>query len=268
MIRYFESPADMANFAHANCANEKHWNNDDTSWAGDKWKGISAMLANGGDDSDVPKAMELMEKLSMLLPETEGAEFVPSVAGAYPCVPDALLGLPEPMRARAPVLGDSKPIKLGVVTTVSAGIDARAFRAKSAAMLAILLHLANSGRAVELYGISTMQGSEGGETVLAYRIPSAPLSMAECNMALGNLAFARRIPFAIGETINGFNGKWPRAFDESHHGRDYCADLAARMGFNMILPPLHYDEAESIVADPAEWMTTKYNAIQAQITND
>lgn len=274
MIRYFDSPAHMARTAaesHSKRQANSQWNMTDESWSGPGQSGIESMLRIGGDESDVPAAMKLLDKLSLELPETERAEFVPSVCGAFPCVPDAIIGMPEPMRQRQTVPNDGAPIRIGVVTTVSADISLEAFRAKAAALLAILIHLNNAGRAVELYGISTMAGGDkSGETVLAYRIATSPMSLAECNMALGNLAFARRIPFTIACQCNDFDGRWPydAGWDNGDNGAGYCANLAKRMGFNMILPCLHSSEAQEITSNPAKWMLAKYNAIQAQLDGE
>lgn len=265
MLREFESPADMARFAARVCSSQQAWNNSDQSWSGVNASGLSAMLEKGGDESDVPAALALLDKLSALLPETDRAVYAPSVSGAYPCVPDAIIGLPKSMRRKVADYSNNAPIRVGVVTTVSAAIDRDAFRKKAAAMLAILMHLNNSGRAVELYGVSILHGADTGETVITYRIASNPVSLAECNMALGNLAFARRIPFAIGEKLNSFNGEWPTQFSTSDMGADYCARLGKRLGFQMLLPPLYESESRAIKADPAEWMLAKYAAIQAQI---
>lgn len=265
MIKTFDSPAAMARYAAETCSGAASWKHDAVGFLGPTPTGIDSMLGAGGDESDVPRALELLATMEASFPETERAEFLPSVAGAYPCVPDFLSGLPEPMRCKTYVPNLGAPIKLGVVTTVSADIKKDAYAARSAAMLAILMHLNNTGRAVELYGVSMTHGTKDGETICLYRIPSVPLSLAEANMALGNLAYSRRIIFAIGEQHNAFNGRWPTGFSESDNGKAYTARIAKREGFQMILPPLHVNEAKAVVADPAKWMLDKYSAIQAQI---
>lgn len=268
MIKYFNSPNEMARLAMTECASTEAWNNSRVEWSGPRGAELTAMLEKGGDDSDVPAARALLEKFEMEFPETDRSMFVPSVAGAYPCVPDALLGMPESMRVKTIVFNSGSPIKLGVVTTISAGIKTDAYRKRSAAMLAILMHLQNTGRAIELYSISMLHGQDTGETVLITRIPSVPLSLAESNMATGNLAFSRRIPFAISKKFNNFNGAWPTKFSNSDNGITYCQDLAKRTGFQMILPPLHRNEADKVKADPVKWMLAKYEAIQAAIDED
>lgn len=266
MIHYFDSPAHIVRFTAEKCGKAESWvSGSRDHFLGSGPSAINSMLAKGGDESDVPAARRLLARMEASFPETERAYFAPSVAGAYPCVPDAIIGMPEPMRAKAYQPNDGAPIKLGVVTTISAQIGADAYAARSAAMLAILMHLNNTGRAVELYSVSMTHGIKDGETICICRIPSVPLSLAEANMAMGNLAFSRRIPFAIGEALNEFDGRWPVDFSESDNGKAYTAAIAKREGFQMILPPLHANEAKAVMADPAKWMLTKYEAIQAQI---
>jgi hypothetical protein len=267
MIRYYDSPSHMYRDAKDNCSGQQAWNQGNTNWGGERYSDLESLIAQGGEESDVPQALKLLDKLMLELPETGMVQYAPSVTGAFGIVPEALAGLPDCMRYRLNDFTNNAPIRIGVVTTVSASIKREAFRLKAAAMLAILMHLNNSGRAVELYGIAHLHGLANGETVLAYRIPSQPISLAEVNMALGNLAFARRIPFAIGEQYNSFNGCWPNAFDQPN-GIEYTTELAKRMGFQMILPSLHEAEAKKIVSDPAKWMLDKYNAIQASLETD
>lgn len=267
MIIHYESPAQMAFDAIKNCAAQESMRRLSEDFLGVGASGIESMLRQGGEESNVPAALKLLDKLAVALPETVGAEWVASPGGAYPIVPEALAGFPMPMRRKVTLSKDTAPIRVGVVNTVSAGIQEDAYQARSAAVLAILMHLNNAGRAVELYYLATMHGRDTGETVLVTKIPSLPLSLAECSMALGNLAFARRIPFAIGEQYNGFNGHWPRGFD-APNGTEYCAGLAKRLGFQMILPTLYLSEARELLDDPAAWMLGKYQALQALLGED
>lgn len=229
---------------------------------------LQETMANGkGDESLVTRAKALIEKLELELPETEKACFMPSVAGAYPCVPDALIGYPEPMRAKTPVLDTGNPIRLAVNNACSGGISAEQFQARAACVLAIVMRLASAGRAVELYAMSTGNGDDKDqETVIAIKVETNPLSLAEAGYQLTNLGFTRRIMYGCKLVMgNGYAHRWPGKYNHGDNGVEYHAKLTKRLGFDMILPALFLDEANAISKDPVKWTLAKYHAIQAQI---
>lgn len=245
-------------------------------WAGHgHWSGKSAsetreIIARGGSEEYVKKAESMLEKMELALPETQRAEFFPSVSGAYPCVPDAILGMPEPMRAKTIVYTDAAPIRIGMIVTVSADVSEHAILQRGIAMLAVLFHLQNSGRAVELWSISILNcpNDANNESVVATKVCNGVLSLAEASMVLCETSLARRIPFTVQFGLHNSCGGWPGKFDYQDGGKTYAAALAKRMGFQMILPALTAHEQREVTSNPAKWMLAKYSAIQAQIEGE
>src|SRR5919106_1737658 len=101
----FDSLAELAGACERNYATNAK--------SGNAWRGGNdaqiLQAARHGDDSYVPQAEALLEQISLAMPATERRDWIAAPAGAYPVVPEALAGLPTPMRARVRVNDDRAP---------------------------------------------------------------------------------------------------------------------------------------------------------------
>lgn len=262
--RYESMTAALSAVEAAKCSNSNFtWGQSD-SWAGDSGEALKRMILGGGDDRNIAEAMTLLDRLLDEMPETDRRHWVGSVVGGRPCVPSALSGRPKAMRRMSVDKSLGAPIKVGCITTISAGINHKQFQRKAVCLLAVVMHLANSGRPVELWGLNTVGANNAeGEEVIMTKIDTAPLSLSQAGMVLANIGYTRRLGYSLG-AVNGFNGGWPRGFDQPS-GVEYGAKLAKRLGFNMVLPALHLGEANAMEKDPLAWTVTKYREILATV---
>ena len=96
----------------------RHGANVGYSWTSGESYAQSLKLAETGDLSLVPLAKSKLLKVSSQL-EVEYPTWTPSPFGAYPIVPEAIMGLPTPMRQLTRQLSDVSGIKLFFSTSPS-----------------------------------------------------------------------------------------------------------------------------------------------------
>lgn len=266
VTKNFESIAALANWADVearSCRMADDNINSPGDWYGpDSWSKTIEKARNGGEETYVSQASSLMERIQAQF-EATMPSWVAGVAGAYPCVPDALIGLPESMRRRVNTESDNAPISIWIPTTCSAGIDQKTLIARGVAYLAFAMALVSSGRAVELYAVAFGNGNDKAkETVITARIPTNPLSLSEACFALCNVSYTRRISYAAKYALNnGCNGRWPEAY--ASNSAAYCVDVAKRHGITFCAPPAYLTDAKEIAADPVKWLNSKMAGITA-----
>lgn len=270
MEKHFNSPAEIVAYLASAPGNNDYRDAHNPEWFGhgDTFAKQQELIAKGGDETLVPAAMKMLDKLHVAMPETDRSVFIPAVAGAYPCVPDYIMGLPEPMRKRDVIYDTGAPIRLGAYTGCSATISHSQFIARATCFLAIIMRLVDEGRPVEVYAVDSGNGTDG-ETLITVKLQSAPVSIAEIGHALTNLGFTRRVFYGAQDAMgNGYNGAWPAKFDCATNGRYYAAKLAKRLNLDVLLPPLYGTQSNALMADPVKWTLDQYNAIQARINGD
>jgi hypothetical protein len=263
---HFDNPTQYVEsaIAHIKAGKTDHCHDGgEGAWGGPSLATLLQLVKTGGNGEHVAEAQAHLEKLDVALPDTATREYVPSVAGAYPDMGDFLAGAPDNMRNRQAVYTSSAPVRIGMVPSVSANVSASDFLLRGVIMLAILIKLINSGRTVQLDLVDIGDGSKDGtgETILTCSLPSSPISLSEAALYFCNLAVARRVPFIIAGAENNYHGSWPRAFDRDTFGVKYCAKLAERLGYQMILPPLYGNDRKKLRDDPITWAREKYAAI-------
>ncbi len=213
-----------------------------------------------GDKTLVPKAIAALNKLDTQI-ETPRREWRPSVAGAFPSVPDAIMGRPTPMRALTQIPNANTPVTLGIMLTSTWSVSCETIANRGIATLALLLALTRI-RPVTLYAINISYGKDTGEDVRFVRINTNPLDIATAAYALTSAGFYRRLIYGIAERTNGFDGAWParHGFDYNRP-RPYIDGLISRCGFDktstLIVPPAM--DGDAMLKDPLNW-------VQHQIT--
>ena len=155
-------------------------------WTGNLNTAETKRRARFGDDSNVPKANELLDRLQGAV-ETPRAVWRPDVGGAYAVVPEYLMGIPDSMRSRRRTRDAASPITVYASIMASAGVDAGQMMARGIAVLALVLKL-QAVRPITLYAVCPWSHS-----TLVIEIPTRPLSIAHAAFALSHPAFFRRL---------------------------------------------------------------------------
>jgi hypothetical protein len=230
-----------------------------------------AMCATG-DVSKVAAAESLMTKFSAPI-ETVGMQDMPSVAGCYPCVPEALAGEPECMREPQPVSDASAPLTIWVDLTCSAGVSVDAICKRGVAILALTMALSASRPVtlrvfVALYGEKTARSGKDSFCIISTAINTAPLDLASAGYALTHPAFFRAVLFSTGYQY-GFQGAWMKingnVTTTSHEAYEPAVRAYLNMDENdLFLRGVRSDD-EQIIAKPERWIADTLAKYSAQV---
>src|SRR5690606_16874038 len=98
-----------------------------------------ARSITGATEAELRPVSALLDKIDAEARGREADAWMPSPVGAYPCVPDVLMGLPDNMRRRMPVEDDRSPIRLFVEIGTAAGVPVEVLRKRGAALAALAL---------------------------------------------------------------------------------------------------------------------------------
>jgi hypothetical protein len=269
MFRQFDSVSALANWAHESVPGSCDYRTavDAEFYGQDTWGQLLHKANCGGEETNVEAARLMAEKFAYEF-DSVASVWNPSVMGAYPCVPEALIGMPESMRKRENTLSALAPIKVWIALNSSGTIPAKAIIARGTGILALCLALEASGRAVEIWGYIAQDGKEDGETVIAFQVSSTPLSLSEACFVFCNPGWARRIMYASTQHLNQARGGMPATYDNPY-GADYAAKLAAKTGAHCVVRRPHDLEKKQLINSPDDWVKAQAEAlkvaIQAQI---
>lgn len=203
-----------------------------------------------GDDAYAPMADALLDKLADLAEGAPVREWAPSVMGAYPVVPEAIMGLPLCMRQLSPA-GELSPVKIVISSTCSAGVDKKIMTQRGVAILALLQKL-QAIRPVELFIL--VEGNEGGSGNLfqMIKVDTKPLSIAHACFALANVGFARGLTYAHMHQYHDWNGAWPANYGE--RGYDALVREAVDMTPEDLWIQSSYLTDSLLTSDPVAWV--------------
>lgn len=235
-------------------------------WTSGETIADSIHLTRAGSDKYAEAARAMVERISAITHQEERKVFAPSVMGAYPCVPDYLAGFPENMRAMQPTTDERAPIRVYVCIVSSGGIDARPLARRGAAISALVERLSET-RAVELWALHTSdanQGSHRDDSLIAVRLPTAPMSLAHVAYALSSQGYTRGLNYCMSAKLHGSALMWPQAYGFEYGGdyAKYFASLRTRLGLSdsdLIVPPIKL--SDPIAKDPIGWTVARLKEI-------
>jgi hypothetical protein len=263
----FDSPAEFVAAARAAVTSKR----DDRGWTGETWEeGASRAIA--GNDRLVPDAEALIDKINAAGIDTPRSEFVPSVAGAFPIVPEYLAGHPAHMRRKVPASSDRAPMTIYVDLTSSGGIEHRDMNKRGTAALALAM-LLSAERPTSLYaivGLSRHRENEGegnGAALAAIKINSQPLELATACHVLTSQAFARSVGYQYLYAAGRSGGGWPWELHPFDGNRPKfiarMKDVLGLDGTALYVPPPHLNEEKSF-RDPIGWINDRLAEVRQQ----
>lgn len=238
-----EGPAEVATL----CRDVPPDNN--ASFLGCTWD-EALRTATCGDTRLVPAAEALIAELECSV-EAPRSTWVPSCAGAYPVVPEALAGFPDAMRRRVQAYDDRSPLRVVVDLTSSGAITAEQLERRGVAYLALAMFLSNE-RPVTLEAVVGLGGWRSACFVVT-PIPAQPLDLAVACSALTSGGFSRGLGYGLCNRFGDhISGCWPWGIDPFGHTKaDFIRRERVALGLgpdDILAPPAHlYDPA---VADP------------------
>ncbi len=227
-----------------------------------------------GDTGRVEEAQKLMEQFAAELATTFTTDEA-CVAGAFPIVPEALMGEPECMRMPTEQAGELAPLTIFVDLTTSGGIPAQEIMIRGTSTLALVMAL-SAQRPVSLEvgcamdGRRAASGLRAGErlSVISTVIDTAPLDVATAAWYLTSADAARRLIYRLQghRRVHNSSGGWPR-LDGVPYGAPSDPKAEARMreildlpGEALFLPAVSAYQSEDMrrqLTDPVGWIREK-----------
>jgi len=225
---------------------------NDISWYGNQTHEQVVNGAINGDDSLVPYAEKLIEQLDTTV-DIEHAEWIPSIYGAYPIVPEFLAGSVTPMRHKTRVPSDTTPIGVWVDLTPSCGVDAKTLERKGATILALVMKL-QQVRAVELHCCGLAPSDVEGGYFIDILMPTQPLQLSVVCHVLTCAGFIRDLVF--GHKMRECNqaGWWGRVIREEEEFRS----AASIPEGDLAIVGSHLQDYESL-RDNVRWVQDQVN---------
>lgn len=256
LVRWYASPAELAGDADL-CARRRC----DAGWAGETWD-EALEGARRGRTGLVPDAEALLERVRQEV-ESPASVWAPARAGAYPVVPDALAGLPEPMRRRVPAQDSRAPVRVLVDLTSSGGLEHGLLARRGVAFLALAMALSVE-RPLELYVVVALGGGRR-DVVLVAELPTRPLDLAAACHALTSQGYVRGLCYSLCREL-GSGGEW--AFSVTPDGARgraaYAARLSEALGAtedDLVVPPAYLEDEAA--RDPVGFVRRAVDARRA-----
>lgn len=252
MLKTYEFDAYLE-VAKTATSHRSEWSEDGSSWFGHLTNAqcLDGMVA--GEESLVPKAEELLDKIDAAV-ETPHSEWIPSIYGAYPIVPEFLANNPECMRHRTQVPTDAAPVSIYVSTTSSGSIDHNVMLARGVAILALVMKL-QAIRPIDIYLLAETHGQTDGELLQVIRIPTQPVNISVAAFVLSRVGWARHLTYNVARMVDKFNGSWPRHYNMG----DSAWVRHVRETLNMQPHDLYIGAArewDEMVLHPVEWVNS------------
>lgn len=229
----------------------------------------SVDYAINGNTRLVAEAEKLMGKLETSI-EVKSRQWGGAVAGAFPCVPDYLIGLPESMRKLDDCVSDNVPLRIFCCTSSSGVMDWQQLQRRGIAVLAATMALCQS-RPVELWTFTPFRGDgEHGECNVMVRVNSSPLCLSEACVALCSIGFDRNMGMTIGYVEDRFDGGWARLLKDAGFNNEEqtiaaCREMLGASEADLIIPPAHVN-FQQIYTNPVGWVQTILNQYTANET--
>lgn len=151
---------------------------------------------HGLNEKDTSEARKLFLKIDTAFRDRTRQEWLPSVGGAYACVPEYLQGQPEHMRTMHDTVSDKAPITYWIEAVVSQGVGVGALKMRAAAIAALIMRTSEE-RPVELNVFTGGKPADGQDYLFVAPIDSHPVSLVETLGALGTREYCRTINFTL-----------------------------------------------------------------------
>lgn len=261
MIKHYESIQHLRqDYLDRNC-NQSRSHPATNSWYGNETLKQTLYFSLHGNDELVPEAEELISQLDTEI-QTPRKHWAPSVAGAFPCVPDYLRGLPTSMRRQVEIQSETSPINIYVDIGTSVNIPSELIKKRGIVVLALCLILTRQ-RALSLHVIDCCKDSHDpqGQWITIARVNTQPLDLSTACYALTSSGFPRRLVYELEGSYGASYGEWPRGYNP-YSSDDFYSRLARTLNLNpkfcLFVKAAHVNEP--LVTDPLGW-------IKQQLTN-
>lgn len=263
-VRFFDSVGEFA-ATTAKIAPKYH---KDTDFYGGKTADSVKKAATGATEAEMKPVLALMDKIDAEARGREMDMWLPSPVGAYPCVPEVLMGLPDNMRAKQKIEADRSPIRLFVEVVTSAGVQASLLKKRGAALAALAMRMKEI-RPVELFVVCAVSTHNSKHTVTAIKLSTLPLAPAEIAFACADPCFTRGMLLVevLNHTKTSEHDSLPFLWNESPSSKGRVEKVRRALGMtdaDLFLPGGHLTEQDDWAKDPVAWVH-KYLDAQREV---
>lgn len=269
-VAYWDSPQEALR-------TNRGWFESNFGTGDSQFSGSLQQLDHGllhGDKSFTKMADALLDRIDLELDGFQGPEWLPSVMGAYPMVPDAIAGHPEAMRLRKDAESNRAPVRLFMSLVVSAGVSPEQMARRGAAIGALVRVLSNE-RPVELWAMCDMHSLKGRQvmSIDAIRITTTPIDAQSLAFITSSKCVARGLAFGLsaiqnGSPSHGGSIHWIAGGGPGSKAYETVIRQAMRMEpQDVLLPGGYLTEGHQMMNDPVGWvrdMLAKARSIDEQ----
>lgn len=217
---------------------------------------VMEYIERGATQAEQQPVNAMLNKIEAGVHGRERREYVAGVAGAFPCVPDYLAGMPLNMRRRAPVESDVSPIRLIMEASMGGNVSTAQIVQRGAAMAALAIRLLET-RPVELY-LAWCDSVDSTHCVGMVRLDTAPISVGQLTATLCSAGFGRAATFAADYLMAGVtsgNIRWGFGKEPSDPARNNLVrELLELQPQDIFIPGGNNIEAEDYMRDPIAWV--------------
>jgi hypothetical protein len=279
-IRQFNSLGELLTYAK-----EGNYITTDVSWAGGLTKNSAINRTREGNivkQDTLRKAEALLDKIDASFRDRDVHSWQPSIAGAYPIVPEWLMGRFDAMRIKHPEESEIAPIKMYIECAVSAGVSHDALIKRGTAIAALLMRMTEH-RPVELYMFAAwdLTTCDMHKCLWSARMDTSPTSLNQLLHVMGEPAFLRMINFNVSDRLARENGdriRWGMeslawAYSTSSYtSNDAGRERALRQRFELepqdvVMQRGYLPDEAQMNNDPVAWVHTQLEK-QRAITED
>lgn len=233
--------------------------NSNLKWAGGRSLREAIAYVHRGEEANsgaMREARELLDKIDSSFRDRDAMQWLPSVAGAYPVVPEYLMGLPDNMRERLSVEDDRAPVRILMESVVSAGLSERECMRRGVAVCALAMRMAEE-RPVELYVFEGMAPMGWNPVLAMARIATDPLNLAQAITVWGSLSFARQITFNHLSKVNNRSGEVSIGWLFTRPGKSREIEIRKALALepqDVVIQGGFLPDAELMDSNPVEWV--------------
>ena len=229
------------------------------SWTGETFnESVNGVIY--GNNKYVEEAEKLLEKLYTEI-DIPYPTWESSMQGAYPMVPDYLMGEPESMKKLAPEESSRSPINIFYVTSSSAGHTWQDLLKRGIATLALALVLSKT-RPVNLKLVATLDGKSSDKcSLIEINVNLNDLSLATAAYAIASTGFDRNLTHTYAHHHNGFSGHWAWFSYPDNENSQYWNNLRhyLKISDDDILIKGAFLDDRLILDDPVKWCKDQIN---------
>ena len=228
------------------------------NWAGRDMDTAMRETLNGVSEAETRKARDIMDKVNVDFGSRHRTMMVRNVSGHRVNMGAYVSGNPNCMVKRRRVINEFAPIKMVIETTVSAGMDEDAIRARGAALAALAVVISRL-RPVELFaawGLGNTYADKGESYIGMVKIPTTPCSLSQAVAVMATEGFARRIAFTEIQKAREFDyGGWAIGYNTQDETRvQKFREAIGLKAEDVFIPGGHLDYRSSIIRDPVAWV--------------